>query len=89
MWLADFLPLYTGLWPYYNITREKVIQTITMAGERPHLHPAFRHRSFIERRLTEIMDQCHVLEPMDRVDIFTVLNHLRETKRMYHMQHQM
>jgi hypothetical protein len=55
---------------------------MTMSGIRPYLHPSYRYRSFIERRMTEIMDQCHVLEPSDRVDIFTVLSHLRETKRL-------
>jgi hypothetical protein len=77
-----------GLWPYFHLTNIKEIENITMFGIRPHLHPAYRYRSFIERRMTEIMDQCHVLEPSDRVDIFTVLAHLRETKRLNSLQHQ-
>jgi hypothetical protein len=72
----------TGLWPYHDLFDEHAIQNATMAGIKPALHPAYRYRSFIERRLTEIMDRCHVLEPADRVDIFTVVQHLRETKRL-------
>lgn len=74
--------LFTGLWPYYDLDDEEDIQAATMRGERPYLHPEFRTRSLIERRMTEIMDQCHVLEPQDRVDIFTVVAHLRETQRL-------
>jgi hypothetical protein len=75
-----------GLWPYYHLTKIKEIENMTMSGIRPHLHPAYRYRSFIERRLTEIMDLCHVLEPSDRVDIFTVVTHLQETKRLFLQQ---
>ena len=74
--------LLTGLWPYYELDDEEEIQAATMRGERPYLHPEFRTRSLIERRMTEIMDLCHVLEPQDRVDIFAVVAHLRETKRL-------
>ena len=75
--------LLTGLWPYYDLDNDDEIQAATLRGERPYLHPDFRTRSLIERRLTEIMDLCHVLEPKDRVDIFTVVQHLRETQRLH------
>jgi hypothetical protein len=81
------LAVEAGLWPYYHLTKIKKIENMTMSGIRPYLHPAYRYRSFIERRLTEIMDLCHVLEPSDRVDIFTVVTHLRETKRLFLQQH--
>jgi len=75
--------LLTGLWPYYDLDEEEKIQEVTLAGERPYLHPGFRTRSFIERRLTEIMDLCHARQPGDRVNIFTVVAYLRETRRRH------
>ena len=66
-----------------DLDNDDEIQSATLRGERPYLHPDFRTRSLIERRLTEIMDLCHVLEPKDRVDIFTVVQHLRETQRLH------
>jgi len=78
--------LLTGMFPYYEIgsEHENRIEMATMEGS-PFLHPDYRTRSFIEKRLTEIMDQCHVLEPAERADIFTVLEHLKETKRLYNI----
>jgi hypothetical protein len=57
-----------------------------MSGQRPYLHPGFRQRTMVERRLAEIMDLCHVLEPEGRVDIFEVVQHLQETKRLYEQE---
>ena len=75
--------LLTGLWPYYDLNEEEKIQQVTLAGQRPYLHPGFRTRSLIERRLTEIMDLCYERQPRDRVHIFTVVAHLRETQRRH------
>lgn len=75
--------LLTGLWPWYHLNDLRDIQKAAMVGKRPKLDPRFRKQSMIERRLAEIMDQCHALKPEDRVDIFEVVRHLRETKRMH------
>ena len=75
--------LLTGLWPHYHLMKIKEVENATLAGERPYLHPGFRTRSLIERRMTEIMDQCHQHDPTKRVDIFGVVKHLRETKKMH------
>jgi hypothetical protein len=80
---APFFVVTAGLWPYYDLLDEEKIQKLTLTGARPYLHPAYRKRSLIERRMTEIMDRCHVLEPAGRPDIFTVLRHLQETKQLH------
>jgi hypothetical protein len=78
--------LLTGLWPYYRQTDEGLIQKTTMKGIAPYLDPRYHNRSLIEGRLVEIMNRCHQLDPKARVDIFTVVRHLRETLRMYKQQ---
>jgi serine/threonine protein kinase len=75
--------LLTGLWPYYNQHDHKDIQKTTMEGIRPYLDPRYQNRSMIEGRLVQIMNLCHELEPSERVDIFVVVKHLRETLRMH------
>lgn len=74
--------LLTGLKPHHNETDEEKIQELTRQGP-PYIDPRHRNRSLVERRMVEIMDRCHVLEPKDRVDIFEVIHHLRETKQMH------
>jgi hypothetical protein len=74
----------TGLKPYYDEFRTDNIWTKLDRGELPYIDPRYRNRSLIEGRLVEIMEQCYQLKPEDRVDIFQVVEHLRETKRMFH-----
>jgi serine/threonine protein kinase len=74
--------LLTGLMPYYFETDWDIIQELTKQGP-PHLDPRYRTRSFIEGRMVDIMNQCHRLRPEDRVDIFEVVRHLRETKQLH------
>lgn len=72
--------LLTGLKPYYYIdTTSEDIQEATKQGP-PYIDPRYKTRSFIEGRMVEIMDQCHKLNATERVDIFHVVRHLRETK---------
>jgi len=74
-----FFSLLTGLYPYYNETEDAKIQALILRGP-PYIDPRYRHRSVVERRMVEIMERCHVLNPSDRADIFEVLHHLGETK---------
>lgn len=75
--------LLTGLKPFYDLEGDQdEIQAAVRKGA-PYIDPRFRNRSFIEGRLVEIMNKCHKLEPNDRVDIFEVVEFLRETKQMY------
>jgi len=83
--------LLTGLWPYHEVPVKHLAkqQQLAMDGIPPYLdHQAYKmHGSFIEQRLVEIMDQCLVNDPLERVSIFQVVQHLRETRRI-HRQHE-
>jgi serine/threonine protein kinase len=76
--------LLTGLYPYYDETDEDAIGEMAIAGVPPYIDPRYKERSFIETRLVAIMESCHEFEPSDRVDIFEVVQYLKETKAMYH-----
>jgi hypothetical protein len=39
-----------------------------------------------EGRLVEIMEPCWAFDPQDRVDIFEIVAHLRETRRLYQQE---
>jgi serine/threonine protein kinase len=71
--------LLTGLHPYYSETDTWRIQKKTMQGP-PYLDPRYRTRSYIEGRMVKIMNQCHKLDPTERVEIFDVVRYLRETR---------
>jgi serine/threonine protein kinase len=74
--------LLTGLWPYYDQDDQRIIRNIVMKGIPPYLDPRYQDRSMIEGRLVEVMNLCHKLDPSERVDIFYIVKHLRETLRM-------
>jgi hypothetical protein len=80
--------LLTGLKPYYNETDEEVIQGLAMKGIPPYLDPRYKTRSYIEGRLVEIMNQCHKLQPEQRVNVFEVVQFLHETKRIAETIHE-
>lgn len=75
--------LLTGLYPFYSDFEDEVIMNKTMAGIQPHIDPRYQDRSLIEGRMVDIMFQCLKLDMNERVSIFTVAKHLRETLRMY------
>ena len=78
-----FFSLLTGLKPWYYLNEESEIQETMIKHGGPSLDPRFRRRSFIERRLVDIMDKCHNLNPEKRPDIFEVVAFLRETKHIH------
>ena len=49
-----------------------------MNGTRGFVDPRYRKRSALEARLLEIMDMCWEHDGHSRVDIFTVVEALRE-----------
>lgn len=83
--------ILTGLQPYYDELhhgRKDLIDAKLLAGTPPYLDPRYRHRSFVEGRIVDIMDRCFRLRPEDRVDIFEVVRWLRETKQLLHEKHE-
>jgi serine/threonine protein kinase len=82
---AVLYTILTGLQPYYNELHEErldVMNDMLKAGTPPYVDPRYASHSFIEGRLVDIMMQCFRLDPNDRVDIFQVVQWLRETERL-------
>jgi len=77
--------LLIGLKPWYYLNEESEIQKTMRSKGAPYIDPRFRRRSFIEKRLVEIMERCHKVEPGERPDIFTIVEFLRETKHIFEM----
>lgn len=78
--------LLTGLKPYYEVMDgDEAIQDATKEGP-PYIDPRYKNRSLIEGRMVEIMNQCHKLVASERVDIFEVVRHLRETRELHQKQ---
>ena len=69
----------SGLYPYYDIVDEDAIQKATKAGP-PYIDPRYKDRSYIEGRMVEAMNACHKVNATERVSIFWVVQHLRETR---------
>jgi hypothetical protein len=78
--------LLTGLYPYYDTTSVSKIGKMVQAGETPFVDDRYRNRSMVEGRLVEIMEPCWAFDPVDRVDIFEIVAHLRETQRLYQQE---
>jgi serine/threonine protein kinase len=79
--------LLTGLWPYYTLMTHREVQKISNQGYKPYLNPAFLTSSFIERKMIDIMNQCHELKPEDRISIFDVVSQLKEIRTIYNATH--
>jgi hypothetical protein len=78
--------LLTGLYPFYDTTSISKIEQMVQAGETPFVDDRYRNRSMVEGRLVEIMEPCWAFDPVDRVDIFEIVAHLRETQRLYQQE---
>ena len=78
-----FYSVLTGLPPYYNYpTIDEAISAIS-SGKTPYLDSRWRNRSLIEGRLVEIMEPMWKFHREDRINIFEVVKHLRETVTMH------
>lgn len=78
-----FYSILTGLTPYYQKSSWSNATQAIVDGELPFIDPRYRTRSMIERRLVEIMEACWAYYPQDRISVFEVVAHLRETVRIY------
>jgi serine/threonine protein kinase len=77
--------LLTGLYPYYDEFSKNdkaLVLGAIVDGKKPFVDDRYRTRSFIESRLVEIMEKCWEKDPDKRVDIFTIVHHLRQTKQL-------
>ena len=78
--------ILTGLLPYHDYaTWDDAVEALKN-GIKPTIDPRYRTRSLIESRLVEIMEPCWAYKRSDRISIFDVVVHLRETRRQYEAQ---
>lgn len=74
--------LLTGMWPFYDIAnQDDVGSRVLQNQERPYVSDQYRHGSYIEQRLVEIMERMWAQDPTHRPDIFEVVQFLKEIKR--------
>lgn len=70
--------LLTGLYPFYQHCHSKSVQKRVKNKETPYINPKWRTRSFAERILVDLMNQCWAYEPEHRIDIGQLVLRLRE-----------
>ncbi|GAX12900.1 hypothetical protein FisN_32Lh077 [Fistulifera solaris] len=74
--------LLTGLYPFYENVDQKANRKLILNGQVPKMDPKYQNRSLIEGRLYDVVQKCIRPLPEDRMDIFSVVNYLRETEQM-------
>jgi serine/threonine protein kinase len=74
--------LLTGLWPFYDVTDDRVEEVHEMVrnGKTPFVDSRYRNRSLEEAILVEIMEDCWSYNPKDRPDMISIVNRLHAVK---------
>lgn len=62
----------------HNVCSEKGVIELVKRGRLPFLHPKWALRSFAESQLTEIIRDCLVFEPEERMSIADLVQRLRQ-----------
>jgi len=70
--------LLTGLWVFYDIDDDSVVQKKVINGTRAYVDSRWKKRSYIESELVDVMEKCWVHDPKERIDIFQVVHLLRK-----------
>merc|ERR1712194_481701 len=68
--------LLTGLWVFYENEDDGVIQKI-INGTLAFIDNQYRHGTFAEQKLVEVMERCWKYKAEERIDIFEVVKLLR------------
>lgn len=70
--------LLTGLWPFYDETDSgKKAKDRLKLGEKPFIDARYRHRSYSEGLLVELIEKCWAYKPDERPSIFDIIKILR------------
>lgn len=73
-----------SVYPFYSLT-EVETQGMVMNGTTAFIDPRYKERSFAESKLVEIIPQCWIYDPRQRINIFRIVDFLRnavqESKR--------
>lgn len=62
--------------PFYMLSLEKLKEAV-MHGKTAFIDPRFQKRSFAESKLAEIIPLCWRYDPRQRIDIFQLVDLLR------------
>ena len=63
------------MYPFYTLTEDET-QEMVKNGTTAYIDPRFKERSFAESKLAEIISQCWIYDPLQRIDIFQLVNFL-------------
>jgi hypothetical protein len=69
------LLLFT-VYPFYMLTEEET-QEMIKNGTTASIDRRYKDRSFAESKLVEIIPQCWIYDPRQRIDIFQLVDYLR------------
>jgi hypothetical protein len=67
-----------SVYPFYQEQDDKSVQAKLKANQTAFIDPRYRNRSFGESKLVEIIERCWVFNPDKRIDIFELVQVLRE-----------
>ena len=68
----------TGLHPFHDEEETEDIQKRWIDGEMPPIDPRYKTNSYAEGKLAELIPMCWEYKPERRIDIFAVVQFLRE-----------
>ncbi|CAB9518281.1 Probable serine/threonine-protein kinase [Seminavis robusta] len=74
----NFYSLLTGVYPYFNVEKDKDIQQMVKDGEKPLIDPRYVDSSFAERKLVDVILRCFEYDPELRADINEIRRMLKE-----------
>jgi len=63
----------------YEERNDDIVQKKVIAGVHPYVDPRYKERSFVERKLIELMEHCWIYNPDERISIFEAVEFLRKT----------
>ena len=55
-------------------------------GENAFIDPRYKERSFIERKLVELVEKCWIYDPAERISIFEAVDYLKEVIKENELQ---
>jgi serine/threonine protein kinase len=73
--------LLTGLWTFFDNDNDDEVQHMIIDGKRAFVDPRWKEKSSIESNLVDVMEKCWEHDPEKRIDIFTVIQLLRNISK--------
>lgn len=70
--------LLTGVAPIHDVCSEDSVGQFIVGGHLPFIHPKWAWHSYAESQLAEIIMECLVYDPEDRISIGDLVQRLRQ-----------